>query len=170
MLGPCSSRSSSPWLLAVCEWPLQGSVSSASGGLGSVLSEPPFFSCFRKVPRPFIPRLGKMQQEWATQGQIRVTRLRGIGRGNTGQCWVIWTSRHLILVTSGRRDEGSQTGPELQSQCTAGSPAYFLEGTQERSSHQLSQCKCKQIYLPRPISYFAKTRRLTIVNKLLVIV
>lgn len=39
----------------------------------------------------FVPRLDKIQQEWATQGQIRDTRLRGTGRGNTGQSWVIWT-------------------------------------------------------------------------------
>lgn len=54
----------------------QASVSLASGTvLQSVLSESPFFPFFRKVSGCFVPRLDKIQQEWAMQGQIRDTRL-----------------------------------------------------------------------------------------------
>lgn len=88
--GPHASSSSSPWG-SYCwgsnpfrrwfPWPLV---------LQSVLAESPFFTFFRTLPGRFVP-LDKIQQEWATQGQIRDTRLRGTGRGKTGQSWVIWT-------------------------------------------------------------------------------
>lgn len=71
--GPHASSSSSPWG-SYCwgsnpfrrwfPWPLV---------LQSVLAESPFFTFFRTLPGRFVP-LDKIQQEWATQGQIRDTR------------------------------------------------------------------------------------------------
>lgn len=45
-------------------------------GIAIVFSESPFFPFFRKGSGRFVPRLDKIQQEWAMQGQIRDTRLR----------------------------------------------------------------------------------------------
>lgn len=84
-----------------------------------------FFLFFREVAGCFVPRLDKMQQEWATKSQIRDTRLRGTGRGNTGQCWVIWTTGHLTLVHEWTARWGTPDGPELQIQCAARLP--FME-------------------------------------------
>lgn len=82
--------------------------------LPSVPSESPLFLFFRRVSGRFVPRLDKIQQEWATQGQIQDTRLRGTGRGDTGQSWVIWAiwSPHSSL-TRGHVDE--ETKPDQHS-------------------------------------------------------
>lgn len=90
-LGLRASSSSRPQGSCWCGSNPFASVSSASSMvLQSVLPESPFFPFFRRVSGRFVPRLDKIQQEWATQGQIRDTRLRGTGRGNMGQSWVIW--------------------------------------------------------------------------------
>lgn len=62
----------------------------AGTGLPCVLPKSPGFPFLRKTSGRFVLRLDKIQQEWAIQGQIRDTRLRGTGRGNMGQSWVIW--------------------------------------------------------------------------------
>lgn len=78
LLGPAHlQRRLSLGLPLVGEPSPPASASSVSGdAVQSVLSEPPFFPFFRKLSRRFVPRLDKIQQEWATQGQIRDTRLR----------------------------------------------------------------------------------------------
>jgi hypothetical protein len=46
-------------------------------------------------------------------------------KGRHGQCWVIWTTGHLILVHRWTARWGTPGGPELQIQCTDRLP--FME-------------------------------------------
>lgn len=97
----------------------------------------------------YVPRLDKIQQEWATQSQIRDTRLRGTGRGNTGQSWVIWTiwSPHPRFI-SGHLGKRPNWIRSLSSPYSTVTRLLFIWDPRPFGTTDLHKHRCTQIYPP----------------------